>query len=751
MRWDAPLLFLHVISDALIALAYFSIPAALIVFLRLRPDVKFGFMFWLFSAFIFCCGLTHLFGIYTLWYPNYWAEGWIKAITAAVSVTTAIVLWPTIPRAVKIPSPRQLEERNKEFELAGRLARLGAWSVEFPEQKVVWSEEVRRIHEVESGYEPDVEKALAFYAPESREKIRAAFQECVKNGTPYDLELQFATAKGHALWVRAIGQAQFDQKTLKRVFGIFQDVTPAKEAEQQLQEINARLEQALANEQTLAGEARLAEKAKGEFLAAMSHEIRTPLNAILGMSSLLTSSATLNREEHDYLDTIRESGETLTNLVTEILDYSKLDAGAVTLNPSLCDPVDLAAICLRQVAETAEVKGLTLGLRVEEEFPRCINADTGRLRQILLNLLSNAVKFTDAGTVEVELSRGEEGEFVFTVRDTGMGIPEDQIGKLFHPFSQADYSSTRKKGGTGLGLVIAQRIAEVMGGGITVRSRLGQGTEFRCAIKVEALAAGRPAGAPVSVLLATPRPLVASTISCLLRGTVVHLACADSVEEAEARLREGVDAVVVDHQFQGEATQILQRAGTVPCFLLAPINRSSLRCPAEGFRNLLNYPPRPEILRALICGKAPKILDGKEGGLTLPDIDPLTHPLRILVAEDNYTNRRVVQLILARMGYQADLVNDGAAAIKAWEAKNYDLILMDIHMPEVDGIGATSSIRNKETVSKRPRCRIVALTADALTDTVKTCIEAGMDGFLTKPINIQALSNILKNTRSIPA
>jgi signal transduction histidine kinase/CheY-like chemotaxis protein len=656
-------------------------------------------------------------------------------------------------------------DRDEFISLAEQAAGFGLWQMDletnFVKGSKAWAA-MEQCPDGENGMSADIVRRVVH--PDDTHLLEQGAAHSFKTGEPYLVDFRIVPEEGVIRWRRSMARVVFEQGKPKRIIGASIDTTREHET------IEA---------------AQASSRAKSEFLANMSHEIRTPMNGVIGMTELVLETD-LTADQRECLTTVRTSADSLLIIINDILDFSKIEAGRLELDPVPFNLRDLIEEMLRSLAVSAHAKGLELACDVARDVPSHAVGDPVRIRQILTNLTGNAIKFTQTGEVVVEVSvtdhRDGDPELRFTVRDTGVGIPKDKQAIIFDPFSQADGSTTRRFGGTGLGLTISARLVAAMGGTLTVDSEPGRGSAFHFVVRLATVADPEriwPAPASMAgheVLVVDDNATNRKILVELLQAWGLRPTAVSSVPQALVFLtnatRNGhpIPLVLTDSHMPNadgfalaaEIKRMPTLADAVVLMLTSGDYQGDLqRCKEIGVAAYLTKPVRQAELQAAItnalharrvrpAAPAAPPSDARRTAPVAPASDVSAR--QILVVEDNTTNQKLAVAILAKEHFHAVVADSGQRALEIYRERgsDFDLILMDVQMPGMDGLETTGAIREMEAVRRRSgqgggrRIPIIAVTARAMQGDRERCLAAGMDDYLAKPIHPAELMATLK-------
>jgi PAS domain S-box-containing protein len=599
-----------------------------------------------------------------------------------------------------------------------------------------------------------------FFGPEHAEEALADEQGVIRTGKPIVAKEEKENwPDGRITWVSTSKlPLRNPEGDIIGTFGISRNITERKHFEQKLQAAKE--------------DAEAASRAKSEFLANMSHEIRTPMNAILGMTELVLDTP-LTPEQRDFLTVVQESGNTLLALINDILDFSKIEAGKIVLEHAVFDVRETIGDAIKSLLVRADRKGIELGYHVHADVPRLLVGDRIRLMQILINLVGNGIKFTEKGkvvvTVDFETTPEDEVILHFAVTDTGIGIAEDKIDVVFEAFEQADTTTTRKFGGTGLGLPISSRLAALMGGRLWAQSEEGKGSTFHFTARVGKADEGAICRRPTAdwAALENMRVLVVDDnetnrriLEEMLENWAMRPGSVANAKEALDGLSQAkqggdpyrlliADARLPDTDGFALAEQIVSdghRDCTVVMMLASDDCSNHIpRCEQLGIRSYLLKPVKQsELFDALMIamGTLPEATADRK--LTTQPI----RPLQILLAEDSVQNQKLAVALLEKHGHTVKVANNGREALDAMQQHDFDLVLMDVQMPEMDGYSATKEIRDREKESGK-HVQIIAMTAHAMKGDRERCLAAGMDSYVAKPIRAVTLFGVIRDVLGV--
>tara|TARA_R100000027_G_scaffold61554_1_gene52965 strand:+ start:2681 stop:6376 length:3696 start_codon:yes stop_codon:yes gene_type:complete len=643
-----------------------------------------------------------------------------------------------------------------------RLAGIGSWEVDLEEDSIFWSDEIYRIFGISDNQTPSTELMLSLCAPESREQLAQNLKRATEQGEQFQMEFRFVDPSGEEKWIFCKGMALIEGKVTSKIYGVAQDISSRKGSEHELkrakdeaERLNDQLAEALDKAHLSERKAQEASEAKSSFLSMISHEIRNPLNGVIGMADLLRQTE-LDDVQEEYVQTIHSSGSTVVMLLDDILDFTRLEHGKIMFEEKRFSVEALVEETVLFFSARIAHKGLDFSFFIDPDAPDFVTGDITRVKQILYNLLGNAVKFTDAGsiTLEVELKERRPNDrclLMFSVQDTGMGIPDDRKDRIFQSFSQVDPSITRKFGGSGLGLAISKELSLRMGGNVHFESEESRGTRFEVSLPFPSTFGEKPAPDPRFTNVEAIGFFGLETREKHLRTMLEEIGVRVKTFAAE-------DEFIKALELSGPETwifvdEVMLREGRKLYAAMQTRGVDAQGVVAIGFPATDHAYPFP-VIRTSQPVTRKRLLSILQGNLGKKSVrqapqkravesTPLKS-LRILVAEDNAVNQKVIRLLLKRMGYDCEVVENGRLALEKVKEEDFDLILMDIQMPEMDGMEATAHIVKEVSEERRPR--IVALTAGATSDNREEAAEVGMDGYLTKPVQSQALEAELQAT-----
>jgi len=636
-------------------------------------------------------------------------------------------------------------------------AGMGIWQLDLETEHIIMSDRLYDIIGVERGREIGFKTIAEFIHPEDYEYVQGSVARSIEEGSQYSIEYRIIRpVDGRTVWVKYSGKYIKGENGAADSFsGTGFDITHLKDAE-------------------LRAEA--ADRAKSEFLANMSHEIRTPMNGIMGMAELL-QNCELGPRETDFVKTINRSGQALLTIINDILDFSKVEAGFMELDNApfhLRDAIeDVTSLLSSGVSES----GVDLLLRIQPDLPTTYVGDVGRFRQVLTNIIGNAVKFTMAGHVLVDVSGhidGAKANLAINIEDTGIGIPADKLDTIFDEFKQADNSTTRQYGGTGLGLTITKSLIGLMGGDISVTSELGAGTKFCIKLQIPThdeliqptLEQLNIAGS--NILVIDDNEINRDILKEQLSYWKCNSAVASSSKIGRVVLQKAkdsnikIDLIITDYQMPHENGEDFVRAvkadpsySDIPIIVLSSVDKTALRARMIELdvAAFLNKPARSSVLHnaigtALFDRKIQAELEEPSmreevKSKVAPILNTPNNHVDILIAEDNEVNQMYIKYALEDIGLSFKIVPNGRIAVGKWKLLSPKAILMDISMPEMNGYEATAAIRDLEEKRQLPRTPIIAVTAHSLKGDDEKCLEKGMDDYLSKPLSIASLKACL--------
>lgn len=682
--------------------------------------------------------------------------------------------------ARNISERKKLEEEKKElsrrYKLATSAAEIGVWKLDLDTNEIIWDEYMFKIYETEEDKSYSYEDWTEHIYYKDKEKTTRTFRETIKNNEIFSHEFRIKTDTGKVKYIKAFGKPILEKDQPVEVIGVNYDITEKEKALKKLEDYSKELKLKNIELKQASYKAREASRAKSEFLSTMSHEIRTPMNSIIGMAELLQDT-NLNEQQKKYVNIFQNAGESLLTLINDILDLSKIEAGKVELEKKEFNLVRTVENIAEMISVRAYEKGLEMPLRISSKIPECVIGDSDRFRQVLINLLGNAVKFTESGQVFLDLridpdfSEANKTKVIFAVKDTGIGIAEEKQETIFNSFTQADASSTRKYGGTGLGLTISKQLVELMGGEIWLKSSPGLGSTFYFSLpfevlneEIEYLEIKSQQFNDLRILTVDDNSTNNFILQEIMAEKGAEVDTASSGEEALEVLAESIEAdnpyqiILMDNfmpkksglEIAAEIKKKFKIDNLQIIILSSDFENKYLETYKAFIDDYMMKPIRKKELFSLLEKAAVRIVK-KEKNKKISSIEPEKRNLnlaeqenkKILVVEDNPDNQFLIKAFLKKKDYLLEMAENGIEGLEKFKNNDYDLILMDIQMPEMNGYQAINKIRAWEAERNIAKTKVIALTAYALDSDKDRALQEGFDDHLTKPIKKDKLFKMI--------